>query len=416
MDEDSLLTQYQNWLLASCEGGVTTLCSITGLLRDRLLEEPELHGALRSDAFSLIACNIRQKKGLRSALQDLANAFSLLEQACLHLYFTPWRREFHTIKTYSGLYVHVLEAALPKDSINTVLQRLGYKQEKDGQSFFLAALPPKKTLPAVALGFLAAHLECCILLDILSQTDSGEVTGIELIRERRSSRGVASCVRRLQKLSTSPIAKNPSSTETWKSREGLNLSQPQFNDLCQKSIIQPMRDLCKEHLNTLTQVGELGNEPTFTETKTYKVRGHLECSLHDCVFSDLSLDFGCSECQVQHSANCTVIGGCISSGHSIFHLSVSEKHEIVEEAQKKKYNRHSCLQPGNLPHYRCSLCKQLHYINCEEVAHCRAQGHPANMIMLEKDQRMWLKQSERDLNFLHLHIAKQTGDENKDQV
>ncbi|OCT57367.1 spermatogenesis-associated protein 2-like protein [Xenopus laevis] len=413
MDEDNLLAQYQNWLVTSCEGGVTTPCSITRLLTDHLLEEPELHGALRSDAFSLIACSIRQKKGLHSALQDLADAFNLLEQACLHLYFTPWRTEFHTIKTYSGLYVHVLEAAFPKDSIGRVLQRLGYKQEEDGQSFVMAELPPRETLAAIALGFLAAHLECCILLDILSKMSSGEVTGIELIGERRSSCGVASCVRKLQKLSTLPIAKSPSCAETWSSRDGLNLSQPQFNDLYQKPFSQHTRGQCKEKMKTLPLVDEPGNVPTFIETKTYTAGIHLEFSLHDCVFSDLSLEFRCSQCQMQHSAKCSVTGECMSAGHNISQLSVSEKHEVVKEAEKNKYNQHSCLQPGNLPHYRCSLCKHLHYINCEEVALCRAQGHPATMIMLEKDQRLWLQKSAMDLHLILLNIVKQTGEENK---
>ncbi|KAG8430060.1 hypothetical protein GDO86_018551 [Hymenochirus boettgeri] len=401
MNRETLVSQYQDWIVTSCEGGIIAPCKKTDILMDQLLQEPKLHGTIQSDAFSLITSGLREKRDLLSALQHLADAFSLLEQASLHLYLMPWRKEFCTINTYSGLYVHVLEAAFPKDAIIRVLRKLGYELEENGQSFSMPVQPPAENLPLVALGFLAGRLECCILSDILSSAGPAMVSGMDLIQERRSSHGLMACVERLQKLSTSPIscsgANHSNSVKVCKRSEGVLIQHTQFLNQCPEPVDKLVRIHCKEKDDC-----EPRNALVAVDTKMCASGTKIEINLHECVFLDLSLEFRCSECHMQHSSKCPIIVVCREKGHTIFHLTLSEKHAVLKEEEKKRYISHSCLQPGNLPHYRCPLCRQLHYINCERVAHCRAQGHKASMIMLEKDQRLWLKRSEINLTMLCL--------------
>lgn len=101
MAVDSLLAQYKSWLLIASSQGDEAPCSDTHLvdtMRRSILEDPDLHNALHNDAFSLITGGLRDQSDLLSSLNRMACAFQALEQAALHLYFTPWRKEFHTIK------------------------------------------------------------------------------------------------------------------------------------------------------------------------------------------------------------------------------------------------------------------------------------------------------------------------------
>ncbi|KAM4723045.1 spermatogenesis-associated protein 2-like protein [Rhinophrynus dorsalis] len=416
MNADILTGQYQAWLHASCERGVVAPCTdikVTNLVRDCLLEEPELHGALNSNAFSLIASGLGEKENLHSALQHLSDAFQVLEQAALHLYFAPWRREFLTIKTYSGLYVHVLEVALPQDGICRALQKLGYKPQENGESFLMVDLPSAHVLARAALGFFAAQLECQILSEILTSSSCRALTGTDLIRERRSCRGLTACVERLQKLtvgiSDSSFAKSTSIMEDNKRIVDSNgvspVYYPLFCDQCHEPWSHHVRGRCRLEEDFHAHLRRPENLIEPKEVKTRTKRTHVDCLLHDCVFSDLSLEFRCAECHMLHSSKCS---GCRDSGHTISQLCALEKQAALREAENNRYQKHFCLLPGHLPHYRCTSCKQLHYINCEGVKRCRAQGHNATMIMLEKDQQLWLQRSERDLTLLGLDIASQT--------
>ncbi|XP_075432946.1 spermatogenesis-associated protein 2-like protein [Ascaphus truei] len=413
MSADMLLEEYRCWLHTA--GAPGTDVKLTSLVRERLLGEPELHGALHTDAFSLIASGLRGKPDLRSALQRLAAAFELLEQATLHLYYTPWRKEFLTIKTYSGSYVHVLEAALPQDGIFRALQRLGYEPREGEWSLSLLAPLSAQSLSAAALAFRAAQVECHILSDVLSSAGTGEVSGIDLLRERRSCRGEAACVERLRRLmggagaSAPQVSKTPVPVAIWKGRVGdpdggTTVYQPQFCDQCHEPWGQHVGGHCRK---THSLRGpEDASEPG--EGTGHPAGPQVGFVLHDCVFSDMSLERGCAECHVLHSSWCKVLKVCGDLGHHVTRLCPSEKRAVLMEEERCKYRGHACLQPGHLPHYRCATCRHLHYIKCDRVVSCRAQGHRVTMIMLEKDQRLWLQRSEIDLVLLGLDLADQT--------
>ncbi|KAM4017337.1 spermatogenesis-associated protein 2-like protein [Anomaloglossus baeobatrachus] len=391
MSADSLLEQYNSWLLGASSAGSLALCTdhwIIDLVRQRILEEPDLHNSLQNDAFLLIGCGLQDRADLLLALQQLACAFQALEQAALHLYLFPWRREFHTITTYSGYYVHTLEAALPQDAIFRALRRLNYEPEEGSTSLKIQVLPAPQALATAALGFLAAQMECNILSDLVSCSGSTLVNGADLIQERRSWRGEDACMERLQKLVLEPRVVPTSVDHVVGASNGDALYQPQFGDYSHEPFDQHINVSCR------MVTDHRGEERCHTQVP------HVDVVMHDCVFVEHSLEHCCAACNMFHSSLCSVMKVCRDKGHRVTQMTSSEKIQAVMEEQRKKYQLHRCLQPGQLPHYRCTNCRQLHYIKCKEVEHCRSQGHSASMIMLEKDQRLWLQRSSMDLTLL----------------
>ncbi|XP_075045164.1 spermatogenesis-associated protein 2-like protein [Mixophyes fleayi] len=411
MSAKTLLAEYSSWLHSASTLGEIAPCTDKELidrLRQIILEEPDLHNSLRNDAFSLIDRGLQNKADLLSALKDIADAFQTLEQASLHLYCTPWRKELHTIRTFSGHYVHVLGAALPQDALFMAFKKLGYEPQENGTCLAIRVQPSPQTLLGSALGFLAAQLECRILADIVLCSGPALVSGTDLIRERRSWRGEASCMERLKRLTVeakaAPSAKSPATLDIYESGcEDSNGEAPlyraEFCDVCHKPGDQHVNGCCKirtEHLVEIKRPGSL--QPG--EGRGHTLGPQVDYAMHDCVFLEKSLRHRCAECRAFHSLSCPVVGRCKGLGHRVTRLTTSEKLEAVVEEQGKKHQLHFCLQPGHLPHYRCGNCRQLHYINCEGLLECRRQGHNANMIMLEKDQRLWLQRSLMDMSVL----------------
>ncbi|XP_077144577.1 spermatogenesis-associated protein 2-like protein [Ranitomeya variabilis] len=395
MSADSLLAQYTSWLLGASSAGSLTPCTdnqIMDLVRQRILEEPDLHNNLQNDAFPLIDCGLQDGADLLLALQHLALAFQALEQAALHLYCTPWRREFHTIKTYSGHYVHTLDAALPPDAIIRALRRLNYEPEEDGTSLKIHVLPAPQTLAAAALGFLAAQMECHILSDLVSCSGSNLVCGADLIQERRSWRGEDACMERLQKLVLEQRPVLTSADRVLGASNGDVFYQPQFCDYCHEPFAQHVNGSCR------MVVDHQEDERCHTQVP------HVDFIMHDCVFVENSLEHCCAECNMFHGSLCSMMKVCRDKRHRVSLMTASEKVQAVMEEQRRQYQLHCCLQPGQLPHYRCTYCRQLHYIKCKEVEQCRSHGHSASMIMLEKDQRLWLQRSSMDLALLCRNI------------
>ncbi|XP_040266552.1 spermatogenesis-associated protein 2-like protein isoform X2 [Bufo bufo] len=395
MSAESLLAHYHSWLLSASVSEALTPCAdpgTTAQVRQRILEEPDLHDLLQNDAFHFIFCGLQGKADLLLALQHLARAFQTLEQAALNLYITPWRTELHTIKTYSGHYVHALEAALPQDAIFQALARLNYVPEADGTSLKIRVLPEPRALAVAALGFLAAHVECNILANLVSCSGSTLRNGADLIQERRSWRGEDACMERLQKLVVSeprivPAAKSSMTVDgVTATPNGEVLYISQFCDDCHEPWDRHVNRGCKmvtEHHGCHDQVPR------------------VDFVMHDCVFSEQSLQQCCAPCCTFHSFSCSDVRVCRDNGHRVTQMTSSEKTQAVMEEQRRKHQLHSCLQPGQLPHYRCSQCRQLHYIKCKGVLRCRDQGHNATMIMLERNQRLWLQRSLMDLTLLY---------------
>ncbi|XP_075694705.1 spermatogenesis-associated protein 2-like protein [Rhinoderma darwinii] len=410
MSAESLVAQYNSWLLNVAAVTPCTDNKIVDVVRQRILEEPDVHSFLHNDAFPLISSGLQDKADLHRTLQHLACAFQTLEQAALHLYFTPWRKEFHTIKTYSGYYVHILEAALPQEAIFQALEKLNYKPEEDEASLKIWDLPAPPTLAKAALGFLAARVECNILADLVSCSGATLVNGTDLIQERRSWRGEDACMERLQKLVLGPkaVPVTKSSTAVDSVNGASNgeevFYQPQFCDHCHEPWhmhVNGCRRMVIDH-HAHIDPDKPGDDRCHTQA------AHVKFAMHDCVFVEKSLEQCCTQCHMFHSSFCSTVKGCREKGHRVTQMTSSEKIQAAMEEQARKHQLHCCLQPGHMPHYRCSHCRTLHYINCQELLQCRYKGHNASMIMLERDQQLWLQRSLTDLTLLCRNVPAQS--------
>uniref|UniRef100_A0A8C5R5L8 Spermatosis associated 2 like n=1 Tax=Leptobrachium leishanense TaxID=445787 RepID=A0A8C5R5L8_9ANUR len=402
---------YKEWLLATFDTGEAAPCqekTVIGPVKDYLLDNPDLHTCLQTDAFTLISRGLALDQDLHTALNRLVGAFQFFEQAALHLYFYPWRKEFWTIHTFSGHYVHVLLAALPEESVFRALRRLGYIPQQDGRLVCALSQHNPENLSMAAFGFLVAQVECHILAGILSSLSladlAEDLTGDELIRERTNSRGELACIESLKKLTldvfSAPSTLDFKAVEETLGREFL-FTKPENCYLCKEPLAIHDNGICRRVVDGPTPPPQQSPVPEMP---------YADFAFHECVFIDKCLESRCTDCRSMHSPWCAMLKTCKTSKHKVSSLCLKEKREILQHEERNKYRLHTCLQPGNLPHYRCTSCKLLHYINCNVVLECRMEGHRATMIMLEKDQMLWLTRSTMDLMRLCLPVSIQAQD------
>ncbi|XP_006860322.1 PREDICTED: spermatogenesis-associated protein 2-like protein [Chrysochloris asiatica] len=200
MGSTSLSEDYRLCLERELRRGRAGVCgdpTLRAVLWQILVEDFDLHGALQDDALALLTDGLWGRADLAPALRGLARAFELLELAAVHLYLLPWRKEFTTIKTFSGGYVHVLKGALSEDLLTRSFQRMGYAR-RDNHSLTVTAPAPACQLVQVALGCFALRLECEIMDEVLAQLGTSLLPAEVLLAARRASGDVASCVAWLQ--------------------------------------------------------------------------------------------------------------------------------------------------------------------------------------------------------------------------
>ncbi|XP_007937430.1 spermatogenesis-associated protein 2-like protein [Orycteropus afer afer] len=200
MGSTSLSEDYRLCLERELRRGRAGVCgdpSLRAVLWQILVEDFDLHGALQDDALALLTDGLWGRADLAPALRGLARAFELLELAAVHLYLLPWRKEFTTIKTFSGGYVHVLKGALSEDLLTRSFQKMGYAR-RDNHRLTVTAPPPACQLVQVALGCFALRLECEIMDEVLTQLGTSLLPAEALLAARRASGDVASCVAWLQ--------------------------------------------------------------------------------------------------------------------------------------------------------------------------------------------------------------------------
>ncbi|XP_006902925.1 PREDICTED: spermatogenesis-associated protein 2-like protein [Elephantulus edwardii] len=200
MGSTSLSEDYRLCLERELRRGRAGVCgdpSLRAVLWQILVEDFDLHGALQDDALALLTDGLWGRADLGPALRGLARAFELLELAAVHLFLLPWRKEFTTIKTFSGGYVHVLKGALSEDLLTRSFQRMGYAR-RDDHRLTVTTPPPTCQLVQVALGCYALRLECEIMDEVLAQLGTSLLPAEALLAARRASGDVASCVAWLQ--------------------------------------------------------------------------------------------------------------------------------------------------------------------------------------------------------------------------
>ncbi|XP_076205307.1 spermatogenesis-associated protein 2-like protein [Aptenodytes patagonicus] len=274
-------------------------------LRRRLREEPALLGALQADAPALLARGLRGRPDPGPALRGLAGAFRLLELAAANLYLFPWRKEFGTVQTFSGAYVHLLRPALPEADLVRSFGRLGYER-RDPHRLTLSRPPPGPELAAAACGFFACRLECEILAEVVLRLPPGRTCAEDLLEARRLAGDVEACVEMLQQLGTQREAAADCGVDLYRETPakpedagGEDAAPPALwrdpgsprgaGDVPGRSW-----DCCGD--------GEPGQEPEAPELPCYQ--------LHSCLRRGALPSYCCTTCQQLHAGACAAGQAC----------------------------------------------------------------------------------------------------------
>ncbi|NWV96089.1 SPA2L protein, partial [Machaerirhynchus nigripectus] len=328
-------------------------------LRQRLQREPALLGALQEDALALLARGLRDHPDPGLALQGLAGAFQLLELAAVNLYLFPWRREFGTIQTFSGAYVHLLRPALPEADLVRSLGRLGYEWQ-DRHHLAVARLPPGPALIAAAVGFLACRLECEILAELALWLRQPRAQ--ELLEARHRAAGVKGCLE-------TPRDLGMQCGTTANCGDGVDLYQEMpaspedtgGKDRAHPALWRDPQDVPKRGWG---RDGALGPEPV----------GSADPDTSSPLFPEQEL---------------------VGTGRSPQVLG-EPRDSPQDTPELPCYQLHSCLRRGMLPSYCCSTCRQLHAGGCATGRACRSR-HRGQELRGERQQRLWLQRTELDM-------------------
>uniref|UniRef100_A0A674J7F1 Spermatogenesis-associated protein 2 PUB-like domain-containing protein n=1 Tax=Terrapene triunguis TaxID=2587831 RepID=A0A674J7F1_9SAUR len=381
--------------------GVCTDLALRKLLRQHLLADPELHHALRNDVFAVLASSLRGWEALPLALRGLARAFEVLELAAVNLHLLPWRKEFSTIKMFSGVYVHSLQAALSDSDIAKSFHRMGYVK-RDDHHLVVSRPPPGAELVQAACGFFAARVECEILGEILWQLEPCQVSAEDLLRVRRGTRDLDGCVEQLRRLARWPKGREP---------------RAKVAPGCAESI-----DLYGEELKS-PEAATLYGEPVGARLQS-SLWGLSSQELHrppnlwgEAVGGPGPEDLGGNEGRIWDNQRANESGqeqpyrngpdseaaafSFISlRGASPSDTAVLESHEaascLMPLLELPCYQLHSCLVRGALPSYCCATCCLLHASCCDAMQTCRS-SHCMQELQSEERKRLWLQRTEVDM-------------------
>lgn len=338
------------------------------------------------DAPELLARGLRGWPDPGRALPGMARAFRLLELAAVNLYLFPWRKEFGTVQTFSGAYVHSLRSALPEADLERSFARLGYERQ-DQHRLTVFRPPPEPELLAAACGFLACRLECEILVEVVLCLHPHQPSAQELLHARRLAGNVEACVEMLQQMGM----------------------QPKAAASCGDSV-----DLYQAEPSSPEDVEGEDTAPAALQSDPGSPRGALDMPIRswDCcgdpkLGQELVLSIGNPDLD---TSSHLFLQQDLSGAGSLFPtLAVGSRTPPVpgepqdsacpsapEEAPELPcYQLHSCVRQGVLPSYCCTTCQQLHAGACAAGLACRSHHH-GQELRSERQQRLWLQRSEVD--------------------
>ncbi|XP_039931565.1 spermatogenesis-associated protein 2-like protein [Hirundo rustica] len=329
-------------------------------LRQRLQQEPALLGALQDDALALLARGLRDHPDPGLALRGLAGAFRLLELAAVNLYLFPWRREFGTIQTFSGGYVHLLRPALPEADLVRSLGRLGYER-RDRHRLAVERLPPGPALIAAAVGFLACRLECEILAELVPLLRQPRAQ--ELLEARHRDGGAKGRPETPQDpgMQCGAAADCGDSVDLYREMPD-SPEDAGSRDRAPPALQRDPQDMPVSGWGRCD--GALGTEPV----------GSADPDTSAHLFTEWEVAGTGRSPQVQ-----------------------GEPRDCPQDMPELPcYQLHLCLRRGMLPSYCCSTCRQLHAGACAVARACRGR-HRGQELRGERQQRLWLQRTELDM-------------------
>uniref|UniRef100_A0A8C5Z8A6 Spermatosis associated 2 like n=1 Tax=Marmota marmota marmota TaxID=9994 RepID=A0A8C5Z8A6_MARMA len=322
-----------------------------------------------------------------------------------------WPDQAPPLQTFSGGYVHVLKGVLSEELLIQSFQKMGYVR-RDSHRLMVTALPPACQLVQVALGCFALRLECEILGEVLTQLGTSVLPAEELLRARRASGDVASCVAWLQQRlaqDEEPPPLPPRGTpaayraprdlyrdlqEDEGSEEASLYGEPSPG-ADSPPVELAYRPPLWEQSAKLWGTGGGAWEPPAEELPraSSPPYGTLEEELEPepSAFSFLSLRH-----ELSRPGDLAAPEGPVSPGRA------SPRHVRAEGAsaygpvpEPLSYQAHSCLAPGALPTLCCDTCHQLHAAHCTALSACRP-SHSLRALLSEAQRRLWLQRAQVD--------------------
>ncbi|XP_006746222.1 spermatogenesis-associated protein 2-like protein isoform X1 [Leptonychotes weddellii] len=402
MGSSSLSEDYRLCLERELRRGRAGVCgdpSLRAVLWQILVEDFDLHGALQDDALALLTDGLWGRADLAPALRGLARAFELLELAAVHLYLLPWRKEFTTIKTFSGGYVHVLKGALSEDLLLQSFQKMGYVP-RDNHRLMMAAPPPACQLVQVALGCFALRLECDILGEVLTQLGTSVLPAEELLQARRASADVASCVawlqQRLAREEEPPPLPPRGSPTVYQTPLDL------YRDLQEDEGSEEASLYGEPSPGPDSPPPELACRPLLWEqsAKLWGARGAAWEPLEEVEVLPQASSPPYGALEEEREREPTAF-----SFLALRRELLSQPGDAAAPRapgspgqagpQPPGYQAHGCLAPGALPALCCDTCHQLHAPHCAALPTCRA-GHALRPLLSEGQRRLWLQRAQLD--------------------
>ncbi|XP_012879801.1 PREDICTED: spermatogenesis-associated protein 2 [Dipodomys ordii] len=134
--------------------------------------------------YEVVESALRSLSG--SSLRALHCAFSVLETVGVNLFLYPWKKEFRSIKTYTGPFVYYVKSALLDEDVRTILSYMGYVPEL-GSAYKLRELVESLQVKMVSFELFLAKVECEQMLEIHSQVKDKGYSELDVVGERKSS-------------------------------------------------------------------------------------------------------------------------------------------------------------------------------------------------------------------------------------
>ncbi|CAL8325541.1 unnamed protein product [Merluccius merluccius] len=139
----------------------------------------------------------------RGGIRGLERAFHTLETICTNLLLFPWKKEFRSIKTFTGPYVYQLQSAISDAELRSIMRTIGYSRDHESQ-FHLREHPGGANhLRQLAFELFLAQAECRLLGEVvaLARGSASELEALELRKGcRDDAAGCAEALRRRDSL------------------------------------------------------------------------------------------------------------------------------------------------------------------------------------------------------------------------
>lgn len=311
------------------------------------------------------------------------------------------------LQTFSGGYVHVLKGVLSEDLLIQSFRKMGYVR-RDDHRLMVATPPPASQLLRVALGCFALRLECEILGEVLERLGTSVLPADELLRARRASADVASCVAWLQQrlareeeppplpprgspaMYRAPLDLYRDLQEDEGSEEASLYGGPSPGPDSPPSELAYRPPLWEQSAKLWGSGGRAWEPPAEAEVPQQASSPPYEASEEELepepsAFSFLSL----RRELLSRPGDAAAPRAPGSPGWA------SPQHVHGPNPETPGYQAHSCLASGALPTLCCDTCRQLHAAHCAALPVCH-QGHVQHTLLSDTQRRLWLQRAQVD--------------------